>query len=134
MLHRITELLKAEEDFAFETTLSTKSFVGLINRAKKQNYKVNLLFFYLNSAELAKQRVAKRVNEGGHNIPSEIIERRYYKGIKNLFELYFKKCDVINVFDNSESDSTKLIFTKIIGEELINVDVPKLNELKSKIL
>jgi predicted ABC-type ATPase len=81
MLHRISELLKAEEDFAFETTLSTKSFVGLIGRAKKQHYKVNLLFFYLNSAELAKQRVAKRVSEGGHNIPTEIIERRYYKGI-----------------------------------------------------
>jgi len=69
MLHRIHELMKDRADFAFETTLSTRSYVSLIREARKIGYKINLLFFWLNSPEMAKQRVAERVSNGGHNIP-----------------------------------------------------------------
>jgi predicted ABC-type ATPase len=88
MLQRIDELLSREVDFAFETTLSTRSYVSLVKRAQQKGYEVTLLFFWLSSPKIAMQRVATRVNEGGHNIPIDVIERRYYRGIKNLISLY----------------------------------------------
>lgn len=69
MLARIQELLDRNEVFAFETTLSTKSYAGLIEKGKKKNYEVILLFLALDSTELAVKRVNTRVKEGGHNIP-----------------------------------------------------------------
>lgn len=88
MINRINDLLRENESFAFETTLSTKSYKQKILQAKRQGYTVTLLFFWLNNIELAKQRVRTRVIEGGHNIPEDVIERRYLKGIYNLFDIY----------------------------------------------
>jgi predicted ABC-type ATPase len=88
MLHRIDELLQNGEDFAFETTLATESFRNLIIEAKAKGYFVHIIFFWLNSVELAEYRVAQRVKKGGHNIPNDIIKRRYFRGIKNFFKIY----------------------------------------------
>ena len=101
MLNRINHLLGQGEDFALETTLSSKSYVRFIQKAHESNYKVTLVFVYLKSVELAKQRVAERVRKGGHNIEPLVIERRYYAGLKNLKELYISKCDDWMIFDNS---------------------------------
>jgi predicted ABC-type ATPase len=100
MLQRIHELIKAKVDFAFETTLATRSYVSLVKEAQDLGYKITLLFFWLHSPGLAKQRVADRVSEGGHNIPVEIIDRRYYRGIQNLIALYIPICDTWMVVDN----------------------------------
>jgi predicted ABC-type ATPase len=88
MLSRIHELMEAEVDFAFETTLATRSYVSLVKKAQKAGYKVTLLFIWLDSPSTGIRRVAARVVKGGHNIPSDIIERRYYRGIYNLIDLY----------------------------------------------
>ena len=85
MIERIRDLMKSRTTFALETTLSTRSYVSLIQRAHKAGYTVELLFFWLSSPEVAIQRVAKRVSEGGHNIPEDVIRRRYADGIKNIF-------------------------------------------------
>lgn len=87
MLERINQLLEENEDFAFETTLATRSYVSFIKKARTKGYKIILLYFWLASPDFAKQRVAKRVRQGGHNIPDEIVERRYYRGISSLFTL-----------------------------------------------
>ena len=100
MLKRIDELLLEGADFAFETTLSTKTFVAFIKEAQSKGYKVTLLYFWLESPEMAYQRVAARVSKGGHNIPVDVIERRYYRGIKNLFGLYIPICDRWIVVNN----------------------------------
>ena len=94
MLKRINELLNAEESFSIETTLATKSYVNLVKRAHDKGYVVHVLFFWLDSIELAKKRVADRVASGGHNIPIDVIERRYYLGIRNLFRLFMNEVDV----------------------------------------
>ena len=86
MLERIQETLAALKTFAIETTLATRTYLNLVKQARLSGYEVTLLFFYLPSAEMAKERVKLRVSEGGHNIPPDVIERRYYSGIKNLFE------------------------------------------------
>ena len=75
MLLRIHELMKTGVDFAFETTLATRSYVSLVKAAQQAGYKVKLLFIWLDSSLTAIQRVADRVAEGGHNIPKDIIER-----------------------------------------------------------
>ena len=103
MLQRIEELLAREESFSIETTLATRSYVNLIRRAHAKGYKVTLVFFWLNSAELAIQRVAERVSKGGHDIPVDIIRRRYVSGIRNLFNLYADEVDYWSIFDNSEN-------------------------------
>lgn len=103
MLKRIEELMNAGDDFSFETTLSTKSFVNTIIIAKSKGYYVTLIFFWLESVELAKDRVLKRVSEGGHNINQDVIERRYKSGIKNLFNLYEKHVDYLIIYDNSNT-------------------------------
>jgi len=101
MLHRIDELLALGGDFAIETTLSTRSYVGLVQKAKKMGYVVTLIYIWLSSPEIAIERVAERVSKGGHNIPVDVINRRYYKGINNLFKLFMPICDVWIVADNS---------------------------------
>jgi predicted ABC-type ATPase len=130
MLHRINELLSQNENFAFETTLSTRSYKHKILEAKERNYNVTLLFFWLKNPELAKERVKTRILEGGHNIPEDVIERRYYKGIKNLFEIYLSIVDQVLIFDNSEGKHN-LIAEMSISEELNILNETKFNELKS---
>lgn len=93
MLNRVYHLMEEQADFAFETTLATRSYVSLIKKAQEMGYKVTLLFFWLQSPELAQERVAERVSNGGHNIPADVIERRYYRGISNLLQLYIPVCD-----------------------------------------
>ena len=89
MLERIEVLLKSNENFAFETTLSTKSYKQKLIQAKQKGFKVKLLFFWLPTIEMAINRVAIRVSEGGHNIPDDVIARRYSRGIENLFKIIY---------------------------------------------
>lgn len=102
MLERIETLLKSNENFAFETTLATKIYKSKLENAILNGYNIKLLFFWLPSVEMAINRVAIRVSEGGHNIPTDVIERRYSRGIENLFKIYIPLCDEWAVFDNSD--------------------------------
>ncbi|MDI1234931.1 MAG: zeta toxin family protein [bacterium] len=129
MLNRINELMKSDSNFAFETTLSTKSYKNKIALAKQNNYKVILLFFWLRKVELAIKRVEKRVVEGGHSIETEIIKRRYVNGIKNLFKIYIPIVDEIMIFDNSEG-KYDLIAEKTSDSELHIINAKKYYDLK----
>ncbi len=129
MLNRIDELLDLGEDFAFETTLSTRSFVNTIERAKSKGYSITLIFFWIESTELAIKRVQTRVKEGGHNIPNDTIVRRYYGGLKNLFSLYHHICDLIMIYDNSKSNP-ELIFEKSIGNSDVIYNNEKFNQIQ----
>src|SRR5690606_23891643 len=100
MLTRIHELIEDKVDFAFETTLATRSYVSLIKEAKEFGYHITLVYFWLDSPEYAIKRVAKRVSEGGHNIPDHVINRRYYRGIQNLIHLYVSVCDKWMILNN----------------------------------
>lgn len=130
MLNRIDELFKNQENFAFETTLATKTYKQKIKFAKENNYNTTLLFFWLRNSDLAKERVKTRVKEGGHNIPTDVIERRYMNGIKNLFDIYLEIVDQILIFDNSEGKPI-LIAEKNFEEEIVIHNLEKFNDLKS---
>jgi predicted ABC-type ATPase len=101
MLERIAELTNSGFDFAFETTLTTLSYLNTIKTAKEKRYAVTLLFFWLNDVNLAIERVKTRVSEGGHNIPEDVIRRRYFRGIYNLSNKFIELCDFWIVIDNS---------------------------------
>ncbi len=101
MLRRIDELLLHRYDFAIETTLTTRSYISFIHKAKQSGYKVSLIYLWLNSPGLALQRVSERVQNGGHNIPADVIVRRYHKGIKNLFSAFIPICDTVTIIDNT---------------------------------
>jgi len=129
MLNRIRELIDMSEDFAFETTLSTRSYIHTVDKAKKKGYNVILLFFWLQKIDLAIERVRERVKEGGHNIPEDVIRRRYHKGINNLFNLYLPIVDTVLIFDNSEGKHD-LIAEKIGGKQLTLLNHEKFKRLK----
>lgn len=103
MLERIQELLKQEVTFAIETTLSTRAYRNLVLQAQDKGYKVVLLFFYLPSPQVAIQRVAHRVANGGHHIPDDVVVRRFYRGLKNLTEIFMPIVDTWIVYQFEKS-------------------------------
>ena len=130
MLERIIDLLNRQVNFAFETTLSTKTYRSKIFLAREKGYNVTLLFFWLRNANLAIERVRTRVIEGGHHIETEVIRRRYKNGIKNLFDIYLPIADEVMIFDNSEG-KYDLIAEKTIESEIEVLNKVKFNQLKS---
>lgn len=101
MLMRMNEMLRMREDFAIETTLATKSYANFIRRAQSEGYFVTLIYFWLESPELAIRRVEQRVRFGGHHVPDEVVVRRYYAGMRNLFSMFIPISDYWILIDNS---------------------------------
>lgn len=122
MLERINSLLNQKITFAIETTLSTRSYLNLISQAKEMGYTVQLLFFWLDSPEIALNRVKKRVSEGGHDIPTEVIYRRYKRGISNFFDLFIQKVDYWALYDNN-------LETVLIADSNGYLDIEKWNKI-----
>jgi predicted ABC-type ATPase len=109
MLERLHYLAKERVDFAFETTLSSKSFAPWIAKLKQSGYTFHLVFLWLPSADFSVARVAERVRMGGHNVPEEIIRRRYNKGIQNFFRLYWPLSDTWRMYNNSVRTGPQLV-------------------------
>ena len=103
MLKRISDLLQRNESFSIETTLSTRSYFRLVEKAHSQGYDVTLLYFWLKSPQQAIERVTERVSKGGHDIPKDIIVRRYWEGLDNLFNIYMPIVDTWILVNNSET-------------------------------
>ena len=123
MLKRIDELLLVGKNFAIETTLATRSYAKLVERAHRQGYVVHLVYFWLSSPQLSKERVASRVSQGGHNIPPDVIQRRYDLGIRNLLEIFIPIVDGWLIVDNSE------LTQAIVAEGGMNVQTIVYNEI-----
>jgi predicted ABC-type ATPase len=109
MLKRLRELAANKQSFAFESTLATRSYAPWINFLASGGYEFQLLFLWLSTAELAIQRVAERVRNGGHSVSEEVVRRRYNRGLDNLFELYLPLAKTWAVYDNSGAGSPLLI-------------------------
>jgi len=106
MLKKITYLLERRADFGVETTLATRSLIKIIQQAQGLGYEVTVLYFWLNSPELAIQRVHDRVVAGGHNIPDHVVRRRYVMGLQYFFNTYIPVIDRWVLADNSRSPFT----------------------------
>lgn len=102
MLQRSWDLAAAQRDFAFETTLASRTLAPWIRELFKNDYEFHLAFVSLPSADLAVKRVEKRVASGGHSVPETTIRRRYAAGLRNLFQLYLPLATSWQVYDNSK--------------------------------
>lgn len=121
MLHRLNELSQQSRDFAFETTLASRFYSKWLNKRQTTGYHIHLVFLWLNSPDLAIQRVAERVRAGGHNIPEGTIRRRYDRGCENFFRLYRPFVDSWQVYDVSEESPIEVAFgAKLEGQTIIN--------------
>ena len=129
MLMRIDYLLGLKADFSIETTLATRSLVGIIEEARSLGYTVTILYFWLSSPELAIKRVQDRVASGGHNIPDEVVKRRYYMGIKYLMNTYIQLCDRWVLADNTKSPFT--VIAEGTKERTSVNDEEKFSKIKS---
>lgn len=130
MIMKIRYLLKRQMDFGIETTLATRTLLKTIRMAQDAGYSVTLLYFWLNSPDLAVERVAARVEAGGHNIPEETIRRRYRVGIDYFFHDYAPLCERWILADNSQ------IPFRVIAEgsknDLINIkDVDTYEQIRT---
>ena len=129
MLERIDCLIRRGESFSIETTLATRSYINLVRRAHSEGYQVHLIYFWLKSPELAMQRVAERVAHGGHNIPQDVIVRRYSAGISNLFNLFMNEIDSWMIYDNSDNDRVEIA---VGSKEISNItNFAKFETIKS---
>lgn len=109
MLARLKELAEKREDFAFETTLASRTFAPWLEGLIESGYACHIVFLWLPNPEVAIARVADRVRMGGHNVPEETIRRRYVAGIKNFFELYRDLATTWKMLDNSHGRWTTLV-------------------------
>ena len=103
MLNEIKANVKAGNNYAFETTLSGKTYAKHIVDWKKQSYHITLVFLSLPDAEIAISRVAARVAAGGHKIPEATIRRRFKSGLQNFHQLYKPLANTWTLYDNSKS-------------------------------
>ncbi|MBC7930909.1 MAG: zeta toxin family protein [Rubrivivax sp.] len=135
MLRRLRDLAERRISFAFETTLASRSYAPWIAGLLEQGYEFNLMFLWLRSPDLAVQRVKERVRAGGHDVPEQIVRRRYFKGINNFFRLYQALADSWGMYDNSNGGSPQLIakgsggnIAKIYDEEAWQLFTRQANE------
>lgn len=119
MLMKIRYLLKKRSDFAVETTLATRTLMKTVRMAQSAGYSVTLLYFWLNSPELAIERVRARVEAGGHNIPEETIRRRYNVGIHYFFHHYAPMSDRWILADNSQAPFR--VVAEGSGNDVVNI-------------
>ena len=110
MLMKTKYLFRERADFCIETTLATRSLGKMVTAAQQQGYFVTVLYFWLNSPDLAVERVRARVEAGGHFIPEDVVRRRYIVGLNYFFRDYVPACDRWILSDNSEPPFT------IVGE------------------
>jgi predicted ABC-type ATPase len=109
MLERLHALAAQRADFAFETTLAARSFAGWLQGLRRTGYAVRLVYFWLESADLAVARVAQRVSMGGHDVPEATIRQRYRRSIQNLFRLYRPMVTTWRIYDTSKSGHPELV-------------------------
>jgi predicted ABC-type ATPase len=131
MLQRIDDLIVHGRDFAFETTLSTKSYIQTIKKAQAHNYYVTIVYFWLKSPQLAIERVQKRVAAGGHHVQDDIVIRRYERGLNNFFNLYIPICDYWLLINNSVKPSEKIAEGKVGNINIKNITL--WNQIKHSI-
>ncbi len=116
MLARIQKLGEARVDFAFETTLASRTFAPRLEALRASGYRAHLAFLSLPSPELAVARVGERVRAGGHQVLEPVVRRRFTAGLRNLLHLYLTLVDTWQVFDNSALFAPRLIAAQTPGE------------------
>lgn len=119
MLAEVERSIAAGERFAFESTLSGKTYARLLQRARNSGYRIHLFYLWLPAAELAVARIRDRVEDGGHDVPVSDVCRRYGRTLSNFFNLYRGQANTVLFFDNT-NDAPVLIFKDTNGKTVVH--------------
>lgn len=109
MMARLKSLARRRLDFAYETTLASRSFAPWIKELLREGYVFLLVFLWLPSVEMALARVSERVRAGGHSVPEDIVRRRYSAGLHNFFQTYHPLATTWRLYDNSSEKAPRLV-------------------------
>lgn len=131
MLQRIKALAESKVNFAFEATLASKSFAPFLNRCKRSVYSIRLVYIWLNSVELAVERVKRRVESGGHYVPEATVRRRYSRSLQNFFRLYSPLAEEWRFYDNSLGEPV-LVAKKLLDETVEITNIKHWQSIKKK--
>lgn len=127
MLSRMNDLAQRKESFVVETTCSGRSNLNFIRRRQAEGWRIVLLFLWLRSPRAALERVARRVHEGGHSVPPEVVVRRYWAGLTNVRRHYLPLADVAAIHDNSDGKRV-LVAEKLEAGSIVIHDGPRWRE------
>jgi predicted ABC-type ATPase len=108
-LRRLRELASQRKDFAFESTLSSRTFAPFLRELRESGYEIHLAFVWIGSAEASAERVARRTREGGHSVALEVIERRFQRTVRNLVNLYLPVADSWTLYDNRDGMESRVL-------------------------
>ncbi len=122
MLARMKTLARTRQEFAFETTLASRSFAPWLTGLQASGYRVHLAFLSLSHPDLAVARVAERVRQGGHDVPEPVVRRRFAAGLRNFFTMYRDVADTWRMFDNSAASGPRLIAAGGAGQAVQVLD------------
>ena len=123
MLEQIHSLAERGVDFGFETTLSGKTYVKLLQGMKKGGYLVHIFFLWITNVELALERIKLRVRNGGHAIPEAIVRRRFGRSLPNFLHVYKPLADSWTIFDNSRDVPKMTAFEESGKIEILDPDL-----------
>jgi len=123
MLEQIRLLADRDIDFGFETTLSGKGYVRLLHNLKGRGYGIHLFYLWVRSIDIALERIADRVRRGGHNVPEDVVRRRFNRSLPNLFRLYRPLLDSWTVFDNSTAAPNMVAYEKSGVLKIVNSEL-----------
>jgi predicted ABC-type ATPase len=119
MLQRMREFAEDARDFAFETTLASRTFAPFLQRLKNErSYRVFLVYIWVPSPDEAVARVASRVLRGGHHVPEDVVRRRYQRSLWNFLHLYMRLADAWSFHDNSEATGPQPVAKRPLGGKL----------------
>jgi predicted ABC-type ATPase len=119
VLERIAESTEARRDFAFETTLSGRTYLPLLRRVKQAGFRLHMFYLWIPTVDLALLRIRYRVQGGGHDVPERDVRRRFGRTLGNLFTLYRPLLDTLHFLNNS-SYTPRLIFKDEAGRTTTN--------------
>jgi predicted ABC-type ATPase len=105
-----------------ETTLSGRSYLTLIRGLKRKGYKVHLFFLCVDNVDVALSRIAQRVTKGGHDVPEQVVRRRFDRSLGNFFREYQPIVDSWHLFDNTGSTPVTIAFKTGVKPRIINPD------------
>ena len=122
-LRQIRAHISTRSDFGFETTLSGTTHVRLIHDMRRAGYTIRLYYLWLPTVQLALKRISERVRRGGHDVPHEVVKRRFGKGLANLFQRYLPLADYCAIFDNSSASPVLVYERTAAAERVIRPDI-----------
>jgi len=112
VLSEIDFFSQKQVSFGFETTLSGRSYLNLVQRLKKKGYRIYLFFLFVEAVDVTLARIRERVLKGGHDVPEDVVRRRFDRSVRNLFREYQQLVDAWYLFDNTGTEPVPIAFKK----------------------